>query len=111
MQVSAGNRQSCGAQVNVSDTERTLSAIAGGGLILFGLSRLSLTSLVGIAVGGALLYRGLTGHCRVYDALDMTTAEGHPQAARARYRGQSHAQYGVTEASLAATGETPPISR
>jgi hypothetical protein len=109
--VSAGNRPSCGAEVNVSDTERTLSAIAGGGLLLFGLSRLSLTSLLGIAVGGALLYRGLTGHCSVYEALEMTTAEGHPRGVRARYRGQSHPQHGVTEASLAATGESPPNSR
>jgi hypothetical protein len=109
--VSAGTRQSCGREVNVGDTERSLSAIAGGGLLLVGLSRLSLTSLLGIAVGGALLYRGLTGHCRVYEALEMTTAEGHPRGARARYRGESHPQHDVTDASLAATGESPPISR
>jgi len=109
--VSAGSRQSCGREVNVSDTERSLSAIAGGGLLLFGLSRLSLTSLLGIAVGGSLLYRGLTGHCSVYEALGMTTAEGHPRGARARYREQSHPGHDVTDASLAATGESPPISR
>ena len=109
--VSAGSRQSCGREVNVGDTERSLSAIAGAGMLLFGLSRLSLTSLLGIAVGGALLYRGLTGRCSIYEALEMTTAEGHPRGARARSRGQSHPQHDVTEASLAATGESPPITR
>ncbi len=109
--VSAGSRQSCGGEINVGDTERSLSAIAGGGLLLFGLSRLSLTSLLGIAMGGALLYRGLAGHCSVYEALGMTTADGHPRGAPARDRGQSHPQHDVTDASLAATGESPSISR
>jgi uncharacterized membrane protein len=101
---------SCSKEINVGDTERTLSAIAGGGLLLFGLSRLSLTGLIGMAVGGALVYRGLTGHCNLYDALEMTTAEGHPEGSR-RSSGDSWRQrHDVTDASLAATGESPPIS-
>jgi hypothetical protein len=98
-----------GTNINVGDTERTLSAIAGGGLLLFGLSRLSLTGLLGLAAGGALLYRGLTGHCNIYQALEMTTAEGHPEGAGGRYGRRSHLRHGTTDASLAATGESPQI--
>jgi hypothetical protein len=75
------------------------------------LSRLSLTGLLGIAVGGALLYRGIKGHCSLYAALDMTTAEGRPEGTRGRYGSPSSPRHGVTEASLAATGESPPSSR
>jgi uncharacterized membrane protein len=101
---------SCSKEINVGDTERTISAIAGGGLLLFGLSRLSLTGLIGMAVGGALLYRGLTGHCNLYEALEMTTAEGHPAGARSRSGARRRPRHDGTDASLAATGESPPIS-
>ena len=47
--------------VNVGDTERKISAIAGGALLLFGLSRRSLPGLVIAAVGGTLGWRAITG--------------------------------------------------
>jgi uncharacterized membrane protein len=63
------------AQVpNVGETERTLSMLAGSGLIGLGLASFSIRgALMGLA-GGALLYRGLTGHCELYRALGLNTA-------------------------------------
>ncbi len=64
------------APVNVGEAER-LASLAGGGLLAaFGLSRRSATGLVLAAVGGALAYRGFTGHCQVYQALGMSSAKG-----------------------------------
>ena len=62
------------APVNVGDTERWLSAFGGAALGLYGLSRGRLPGLALAAVGGSLLYRGLTGHCSLYQALDLSTA-------------------------------------
>jgi uncharacterized membrane protein len=42
-------------------------------LALYGLRR-SLGPLALLAGGGALIYRGLTGHCAVYEALQLSTA-------------------------------------
>ncbi len=60
---------------NVSNPERIVSAVAGGGLIAYGLKRKDwLGALLGV-VGGGLALRGATGHCQVYDALDIDTNE------------------------------------
>jgi len=56
--------------VNVGQTERIVSTIAGGALLVFGLSR-SLPGIVIAAVGGALAYRGVTGHSRLYERLGI----------------------------------------
>jgi len=57
--------------VNVGEKERLMSAIAGGALVIYGLSRMSLGGLVMAALGGALGYRGVTGHCDVYERLGI----------------------------------------
>lgn len=66
--------------VNISEMERWASAIGGGALAAYGISRLltrgSVTGAVLGLVGGALLYRGATGHCEMYHALGIDTAEG-----------------------------------
>lgn len=60
-------------QVNVGDTER-LASILGGGLVLISMARFgSLTSVLGTLLGAGLIYRGLTGHCHLYEALEMNT--------------------------------------
>ena len=61
--------------INVGETERMASLIGGGALALLGLSRGSLSGLGLAALGGALAYRGATGHCSLYGALGMSTAE------------------------------------
>jgi uncharacterized membrane protein len=60
--------------INVGDKERLLSFLGGSALGLFGLSRFSLGGLTLAAVGGSLVYRGMTGHCSLYKALDVSTA-------------------------------------
>ena len=92
-----------GADVNISDAERRVSVLAGGCLLLLGLSRLSMSTLVTALAGGALIYRGVTGHCSAYDALNISTAEADKALEKAR-RPLAH---GLTDASLAATGELP----
>jgi uncharacterized membrane protein len=66
--------------VNVSDTERWLSAIGGGALAVYGLSRGSLGGLALAAFGGVLVQRGLSGHCMGYQALGINTADRHGPA-------------------------------
>ncbi|HEY0461730.1 MAG TPA: SRPBCC family protein [Pyrinomonadaceae bacterium] len=60
--------------INVGDNERLVSAIAGSGLITYGLSKRGLAGAVLSLLGTGLLYRGATGHCHVYSAVDKTTA-------------------------------------
>jgi uncharacterized membrane protein len=60
---------------NVGDNERIVSAVAGSGLITYGISKGGLLGTALSLVGGGLLYRGATGHCHLYSAVDKTTAE------------------------------------
>lgn len=62
--------------VNVGETERMISAAGGGLLALYGLTRGSLRGLALAAVGAVLGYRGVTGHCDVYEALGIDRASG-----------------------------------
>ena len=48
--------------INVGQTKRMISAVAGGALIAYGLSRMSLGGLFIAAAGGAVAYRGFRGH-------------------------------------------------
>ena len=66
--VLAGRR---GHPVNVGDTERMISAIAGGALALYGLRRGSLGGLLIAGLGAALGYRGITGNCQLYEKLGI----------------------------------------
>jgi len=63
--------------VNVGEKERLVSAIAGGALAVYGLSRKSLGGLLLAAFGGALGYRALTGHCDVYERLGIDAGGAH----------------------------------
>ena len=81
-------------RVNVGETERWLSVLGGGALAILGLSRESLPGLAVAAVGGSLVYRGLTGHCSLYRALGLDTAA----PARRRVR-RAIAEDPVAEAS------------
>lgn len=72
---------------NVGEYERYASAIGGGALALYGLSRGSLGGLALALLGGGLLYRGATGHCQMYDALGVNTAEEKGGASVSKSRG------------------------
>jgi len=71
-----------GQNLNVGETERWLSIAGGGLLTLVGLSRRSLAGLAAAGVGAGLIYRGLSGHCQVFNALGISTAEKHGPNAR-----------------------------
>ena len=58
-------------RINLSPNERKVSVIAGGALGLLGLSRRSIPGVALAALGGAVLYRGASGHCPVYEALGI----------------------------------------
>jgi uncharacterized membrane protein len=60
--------------VNVDKNERLLSVLGGSVLTLFGLTRLPLTAVAAILAGGYLLYRGVTGHCYAYEAMNINRA-------------------------------------
>ncbi len=70
--------------LNVGTTERWLSLLGGGVLALRGVARGGGGGLLQALVGGALLYRGVTGHCPAYGALGVSTAR---PAARGGLRG------------------------
>jgi uncharacterized membrane protein len=59
--------------VNVGDTERMVSAVAGGALVTWGLMQRSLGGLALVAAGGVLAWRALSGHCGLYRAMGIDT--------------------------------------
>lgn len=66
-------------QVNVSEVERIVSLAAGGSLVALGLlgrgRRLGAPSAVAaLAAGAALVYRGASGHCPIFEMLGVSTA-------------------------------------
>jgi uncharacterized membrane protein len=81
---SSGEQKSWGVpgifsgDVNVGQTERWASAIGGGALALYGITRLITNGSWGGAVlalvGGSLIYRGTSGHCAMYEAAGINTA-------------------------------------
>jgi uncharacterized membrane protein len=58
--------------VNVGDLERWLSLLGGGVLALYGLRR-SLGTFVLLFGASALISRGLSGHCALYQKMDIST--------------------------------------
>jgi len=68
------NGQASQPRVNVGEGERIASVAAGSILALLGLSRRSIPGVLLAGLGGALIHRGVTGHCYAYEALDMDTA-------------------------------------
>lgn len=62
------------SKVNVGQAERWGSALAGGALAIYGLTRRTWGGAVLALVGGSLIYRGSTGNCQLYDALGINTA-------------------------------------
>ena len=73
--------------INVGNNERILSAAVGAFLLSSGINNLfrhPLSALVKTALGGALLYRGASGHCPVYSSMGKTRGVTHTQAINIR---------------------------
>jgi hypothetical protein len=62
-------------RVNVGETERLASLVAGGMMAAFGLQR---GSLILLGLGAGLIYRGFTGHCSLYQSLGVNTDRPTP---------------------------------
>jgi uncharacterized membrane protein len=71
-----------GNSKNVNSAERIASTVAGGALVTYGLKQGGLSGTVMTVLGGALLFRGTTGHCHTYDALGINTAVDVPEGTR-----------------------------
>lgn len=65
-----------GSSVNVGQTERWVSALGGGALALYGITRGSLGGIALALVGAALVQRGYSGHCNLYEAIGFDTSGG-----------------------------------
>src|SRR5688500_13699036 len=70
---------------NVSEPERWASVIFGGALAAYGLKMRTLPGMVVAALGGALVHRGATGHCMVYESMGLSTAEEQGDQVSVRY--------------------------
>jgi uncharacterized membrane protein len=79
----AQNAALASGPVNVGDLERWLSVFAGGALALYSLRR-SLGNFMLLFGAGSLLYRGLTGHCPLYQTMAISTAHQDGQLERRR---------------------------
>jgi uncharacterized membrane protein len=75
------------SRTNMNTNEKLLSTLAGGALAIFGLHHGGLGGLLSAAAGSAFLYRGLTGHCSLYQALGINHA-GHDPTKELAYRAQ-----------------------
>ena len=62
------------SKVNVGRTERAACTVGGAVLAGFGLSQANMLGLILAAVGGSLVYRGISGHCAAYAAAGINTA-------------------------------------
>jgi uncharacterized membrane protein len=67
--------------VNVGHAERVISSLAGSALALAGIRMRSLPGTLLAAVGGAMVVRGVTGHCPAYESWGVNTADGRHGAA------------------------------
>jgi len=81
-------------RVNVGQVERWLSMVAGGALAAYGLKRRELPGGAAALAGAALLYRGATGHCDLYQALGVNRANGKGTGVRADMGSDTRAQLG-----------------
>jgi uncharacterized membrane protein len=60
--------------INVGNAERIVSILGGAVLGLYGLGRIRLSGVAFAALGGAMIYRGVTGHCKAYQSMGIDRA-------------------------------------
>src|SRR4051812_18808277 len=63
-----------GKRINVGEAERAVSTAAGAILAVLGLWRRNAPGALIAGLGGALAYRGISGHSVVYDRFGIDTA-------------------------------------
>jgi uncharacterized membrane protein len=72
--LTGGGETSGAVTPNVGQVERWASSIGGGALALYGVTRGSLGGIALALLGAALVQRGVSGHCNVYEAMGFNTA-------------------------------------
>jgi uncharacterized membrane protein len=82
---SAGN-----PSVNVGQSERWLSLLAGGALAAYALKRRGTAGGAAALASAALLYRGGTGYCQMYDSLGINSRENGSTLHSAGGHGTGH---------------------
>lgn len=82
---------------NIAEIERVVSSILGGTLLLGGLARRSLPGLAVAATGAAFLYRGATGHCKVYESLGLDTYRNSLNSGRSVLRETARQEDSIEE--------------
>lgn len=98
-------------QANVSDSERLLSMGIGGFLAGWGLRRpLSGSGLLAMVGGASLLYRGMTGFCYLYSAMEQQHEHSGARAHTARQSGMGRAEGYDRDAVDEADQESFPAS-
>lgn len=60
-------------RLNIGNHERSLSTLAGAGVLGFGLTQPGWRRWLYTLLGGALLKRGMTGHCPCYERFGIDT--------------------------------------
>ncbi|MHB0949206.1 MAG: SRPBCC family protein [Gemmatimonadaceae bacterium] len=68
--------RSAAANRNVGDLERWVSVLGGSALAVWGLERRDVPGAALALLGAAMIHRGATGHCYVYDAIGVSTDDG-----------------------------------
>lgn len=63
---------------NVGGVERAVSAAAGGALLAYGLKNGGAVGTLAAVLGGAMLFRGASGHCPAYSAMGVDGADDAP---------------------------------
>jgi uncharacterized membrane protein len=58
---------------NVNDPERWVSVVFGSALAAYGLKKRNIGGFILSAIGGALVFRGATGHCMIYEGLGVSS--------------------------------------
>ena len=70
---------------NVSQSERSASAVLGAALLYLGARQVSLPGWLLLGIGAAMAYRASTGYCPAYDLLDINTAKPDEPAEKIAY--------------------------
>ena len=74
LDLTAGGEGEGATGTNVGQAERWISAVGGGALALYGLTRGTLGGAGLALAGAALLHRGYSGHCNLYQAIGYSTS-------------------------------------
>jgi len=72
---STGRADQKSCQVNVGQLERLASVIVVGTILMTLGGLRSVRGAAATAIGAGLIWRGLSGHCGLYDRLGIDTAE------------------------------------